>query len=49
MNRQFYVAPAIDNISVELEQGIAQSAAPAGYGTAGAAGAAGGESGSTDW
>jgi hypothetical protein len=49
MKKQNYIAPEVDNISVELESGIAQSAAPAGYGTAGAAGAAGSESGSTDW
>lgn len=49
MKKQNYIAPGIENISVELESGIAQSAAPAGYGAAGAAGVAGSESGTTDW
>ncbi len=51
MQKQFYVAPSIENISVELEQGIAQSGgtAPSNYGAAGAAGVGGVESGSTDW
>lgn len=49
MKNQNYMAPEITIVSVELENGIAQSSAPAGYGTAGAAGAAGTESGSTDW
>jgi hypothetical protein len=49
MKKQMYVAPETDYVSVECEQGIAQSVAPAGYGAAGAAGAAGGESGSTTW
>jgi hypothetical protein len=49
MQKQFYVAPGMENISVECEQGVAQSMAPAGYGEEGAAGAAGTESGSTTW
>ena len=52
MKKGQYIAPVIENISVEVENGIAQSSGittPAGYGTAGAAGAAGNETGSTTW
>ncbi len=49
MKNNNYVAPAMSIVSVELENGIAQSVAPAGYGAPGAAGAAGDESGSTNW
>lgn len=49
MKKQTYTSPELSITSVELEIGIAQSTAPAGYGEAGAAGMAGQESGSTDW
>ncbi len=49
MKKQFYIAPELVEFSVELEQGIAQSASQSGYGSAGAAGAAGSEAGSTEW
>ena len=49
MKNKNYVAPVIDNITVELEQGIAASVADAGYGGSGQAGSGGTESGSTQW
>lgn len=51
MKKQFYVTPAIENITVEFEHGIAASGAiaPSGYGAEGAAGLGGVESGSTEW
>jgi hypothetical protein len=51
MRKQNYIAPAIENIAVEFENGIAQSSItiPEGYGTAGAAGAGADETGTTTW
>ncbi len=49
MKKLNYIAPEVSSISVEIENGIAQSAAPLGYGAPGTAGAAGDESGITNW
>ncbi len=52
MKTQIYVAPVIEKIAVEIENGIAASGAspaPANYGTAGAAGNNVDETGNTNW
>jgi hypothetical protein len=49
MRKEDYIAPVVDNIAVELENGIALSAAPAGYGSGGAAGDTIDETGTTTW
>ncbi len=51
MKNQIYVAPVIEKISVEFENGIAQSGTPApeSYGAAGAAGGGVDETGYTTW
>ncbi len=49
MRNPIYIAPVIENISVQLEQGIAASGVNAGYGDEGAAGAAYQELGDMEW